>query len=664
MRHAPFSSRLPAASRLPAMITMNRRSLLRNAAAASAGLVIAPRVLGGRAAVASATPSSASYPLLPFVENYKTNVSTDLSFATNAAVEVLSGFSELWQTGTAWNNGVVLDEEALYANMVHSVWVTHKRTEDEAKKSFIVDRQDQSYDMIAGLGPLAAYYYSGALAVTSITSAPDGTPSTTINDIVPAGAPAGSMTGAGNPSSALGAVVTLTTTLRGNYSSANPSKNTFRYPRPWRMNDYSQVIDTGKVDPYGFPIYESDIVVAPQLLLQRSTTPASDGGFPSGHTNAFYLAGLAYAYAVPERFQEIIVRAMELANYRIVAGMHSSVDVIGGRILGTALAAAILSDPANAAVKANARATALSYFESVTGSAGLFAFAHSAGPTTDPYASRERNKRLIDPWWTYVLPRRGPSGVPMVVPAGAEVLLETRQPYLTADQRREVLRTTALPSGYPMIDGPELWGRLNLFAAADGYGAFDADVAVVMDASAGGFSAADSWKNDISGPGALVKQGSGALTLSGDNSYRGGTVITGGTLVAVSAGALGDGPVQVGAAGTLSVALNPADPGEGWGWDGGPARIGGTLEVTGTLSVTLDSHPDEPVVSVDGDARLDSTSELVVAVSGNVGNGAVLPVLSARRVRGTFGSVSVSTSGYSAVAVYDRDGVAVRVTAA
>jgi hypothetical protein len=93
---------------------------------------------------------------------------------------------------------------------------------------------------------------------------------------------------------------------------------------------------------------------------------------------------------------------------------------------GTALAAAILSDPANAPAKASARATALSYFESATGSADLFAFAHSAGPAADPYASRERNKRLIDPWWTYVLPRRGPAGVPMAVPPGAEVLLETR----------------------------------------------------------------------------------------------------------------------------------------------------------------------------------------------------------------------------------------------
>ena len=643
------------------MIAMNRRSLLRTAAAASAGLVIAPRIFDWRAAEAeAAVPSSASYPLLPFTDNYKTNVSADLSFATNAAVEILSGFSQLWQTGTAWNNGAVLDDEALYANMLHSAWVTGKRTEDEAKESFIVDRQDQSYDMIGGLGPLAAYYYSGALAVTSITSAPDGTPAATVSDTVPAGAPPGSMTGAGNPASALGAVVTLVNTLRGNYSSSNPSKNTFQYPRPWRMNDDSQVIDTGKVDQYGFPVYKSDIVVAPQLLLQRSLTPASDGGFPSGHTNAFYLAGLAYAYAVPERFQEIIVRAMELANYRIIAGMHSSADVIGGRILGTALAAAILSDPANAPAKASARATALSYFESATGSADLLAFAHSAGPAADPYASRERNKRLIDPWWTYVLPRRGPYGVPMAVPAGAEVLLETRQPYLTADQRREVLRTTALPAGYPVIDGPELWGRLNLFAAADGYGAFDGDVTVVMDAAAGGFSAADSWKNDISGPGALVKQGSGALTLSGRSSYRGGTVITGGTLVAASPGALGDGPVQVGAAGTLSVAPAPADSGEGWDSDG-PARIGGALEVTGTLSVTLAARPDGPALSVAGDARLDSASELVVAVPGNAGNGAVLPVLSARRVHGTFGSISVSTPGYSAVAVYDRGGVAVRV---
>ena len=666
------------------MTAMNRRRFLRNATAATAGLVLAPRVLGWQATAAASTAVSSStgtagtvYSLLPFIEHYQTNVSSDLTFSSNAAVEILSGFSTLWQTGTAWNNGTVLDAGALYANMLHSVWVTAKRTEDEAKESFIVDRQDQSYDMIGGLGPLARYYYAGSLAVTSITSAPDGIPATQVNDAVPAGSPAGSMTGAGSPASALGAVVTLVTTLRGNHSSGNPAKNTFLYPRPWRMNDDSQVVDTGTVDQYGFPVYQSDVVVAPQLLLQRSLTPASDSGFPSGHTNAFYLAGLAYAYAVPERFQEIIARAMERANYRIVAGMHSSVDVLGGRILGTALAAAILSDPANATVKANARATALAYFDAATGSGDLFAAAHSAGLDTDPYASRELNKRMIQPWWTYVLPRRGPSDVPMTVPEGAEVLLETRQPYLSAGQRREVLRTTALPSGYPLLDGGELWGRLNLFAAADGYGAFDADVTVVMDATAGGFNAADTWKNDISGPGALVKQGSGTLSLSGENSFRGGTVITGGTLVATSPNALGNGPVQVGAAGTLAVTPAPADPASTaaaavkWAGQGGQdddtdgtVRIGGTLKLDGTLAVTLGAGTDGPVLAVAGGALLDGGSSLVISLPDGISGRAAIQLLSARQVRGAFGAVSVATSGYSAVVRYARNGVTVLISAA
>ncbi len=80
-----------------------------------------------------------------------------------------------------------------------------------------------------------------------------------------------------------------------------------------------------------------------------------------------------------------------------------------------------------------------------------------------------------------------------------------------------MLRTTALPAGYVLLDGFEKWGRLDLFAAADGYGAFETDVSVTLDADAWGFAAADTWRNDIGGVGALVKQGSGTLTLTGDN---------------------------------------------------------------------------------------------------------------------------------------------------
>ncbi|EBI3714895.1 fibronectin-binding autotransporter adhesin ShdA [Salmonella enterica] len=50
-------------------------------------------------------------------------------------------------------------------------------------------------------------------------------------------------------------------------------------------------------------------------------------------------------------------------------------------------------------------------------------------------------------------------------------------------------------------------------------------------------------ENTLSGTGSLVKTGTGELTLSGDNSYSGGTTITGGTLTADHADSLGTGAV-------------------------------------------------------------------------------------------------------------------------
>jgi autotransporter-associated beta strand protein len=134
------------------------------------------------------------------------------------------------------------------------------------------------------------------------------------------------------------------------------------------------------------------------------------------------------------------------------------------------------------------------------------------------------------------------------VPKGAEILLETRFPYLDPAQRREVLRTTAIASGAPLLDDAEGYGRLDLFAAADGYGALDADVTVTMEEASGGFNALDTWRNDLSGKGRLVKRGDGALVLAGINTYAGGTLVEKGAIIADSPSALGLGPVSVGQA--------------------------------------------------------------------------------------------------------------------
>ncbi|WP_436529669.1 phosphatase PAP2 family protein [Actinoplanes sp. HUAS TT8] len=617
------------------MPSISRRTMLKASAAGAAGLAAGPSLFAAPAGAAEKAATT-----VDFVDAYQTNVIANLTVDTNAAVRILSGFQKVWATGTSWNTGTVLDQAFLRANIRYAIRVTTHRTDAEAAKAFLVDRQHQSYSVIAGLGPLADLYKAGALAVTSITSAPATTPATTINDSVPAGSPAGAANGPGSTTSALGKVATLVNTLRGNYSSGNPAKYSFQYPRPWRSTVDSTVVDTGRVDAFGFPIYDSEVVVAPALLRQRSTSPVDDAGYVSGHTNALFLASLAYAYAVPERFQEMVTTAYDLAHTRIVAGMHSPADVIGGRILATALAAAILRDPANATVKADARAQALAFFQEKTGTKDLFAYVH------DP-ADRKVNAAIVRPKHTYDLPAHG-KRVPVTVPAGAEVLLETRQPYLDAAQRREVLRTTGLTSGHPILDGPEQWGRLNLFAAADGFGAFDATVAVTFDAARGGFHAADAWRNDIDGRGGLVKLGSGALTLSGDNDYRGGTTVAQGTLVAASPTALGTGDVTV-TGGTLSLAV-----------DGVKVR-GDYRQSAGTLAVTVDPKGKTALTVEEATLGANVTLSVTVDPARKGHCDERITVLKARRLRGRFAEVVVTTPGYRAELVTSGDTVAIRL---
>ncbi len=626
--------------------SLDRRRFLTASVGGGAALVAVPALAGW---LPAADAKAAVHPAA-FVDDYKTNVVANQTPETNAVVRILGGFAKVWKTGGAWNTGTPLAPEVLRANMRYCARITAVRTDAQAKESFIVDRQHQSYSVIAGLGPLTDLYKSGAKAVTSITSAPDGTPAGKISDALPANAPAGSAIGAGSYDSDLGQVARLVDTVRGPFASGNPAKFAFQYPRPWRMNEDSEVVDTGEKDEFGFPVYDSKVAVAPQLLRQRSENAAEDGGFPSGHTNALHLAALAYAYAVPERFQEMVTRAFELSHTRIVSGMHSTVDVLGGRIMATALAAAALADPANADLKAAARAQALAYFTERTGTTPdtLYAYAHSADADSDPYADRDSNARTVKPKLTYVLTRRG-RDESLTVPKGAEVLLETRQPYLSAAQRREVLRTTALPAGYVLLDGFEQWGRLDLFTAADGYGAFDSDVTVTLDAAAGGFGAADIWRNDIRGEGGLTKRGTGALTLTGHNRYHGGTVVEAGTLVAGSANALGQGDVRV---------------------KGGVLRADKVLRVRGSYVQEGGAILELPLRKNHGPAL--EVSSRVVLGRGSVLSlrldterppvaGTILPVIEAQRLRGQFDRIELNSDKLRAVPVYTADGLSVRL---
>ncbi|WP_426342190.1 phosphatase PAP2 family protein [Pseudoduganella sp. S-14] len=487
-----------------------------------------------------------------FVDTIATNQRGDARYATlstNAGVRILGGFLDIWKPLTeivdagvsapavdgfpavvpsTWSgvpndgtpDGKIVNTAVHQANIDFVVKATASRSAEQAVQAYLDDRRGKGYSVTDGMGPLTDAWRSAAQQVTSITTVAGDASSKLYNDT-------GNNTGvAGSANERFGSVVDLVN-LVGNNASTEPAKRFYKYARPYR--------------------WSSSVQVLPTLLPAKSSTPTTDGGFTSGHSAEAVRDAVAMAYAVPERFQEMLSRGLELGESRILAGMHSPLDVMSGRILGQASAAANLADPANTARKAAAVAQAHATLMAATGTnADTFAtFAQSGTLANDRFADYAANKANYLRRLTYGFTPVSATNAIAAVPKGAEVLLETRQPYLSDAQRRVVLKTTALPSGYPVMDDAEGWGRINLFAAADGYGAFSGNVVIVMDASKGGFNAADRWRNDISGNGKLVKQGTGTLKLAGANTWSGGTELTAGTLQGDSASAFGTGDMYV-----------------------------------------------------------------------------------------------------------------------
>ncbi|MFK4133026.1 autotransporter domain-containing protein [Pseudomonas luteola] len=483
-------------------------------------------------------------------------------------VDLLSGFNTLWIPGATWNTGTptALGAPILQRNVQYVVDLSHTRTREQEIAAYYDDRRNQSYSAIDGLGSLADGYRAGSGAFTTITTFDDSNQTVKYDD---------KGNGAGETSSALGKVVQLVGAVR-NDASTTPAKNAYQYPRPWRQTQ--------------------EEIIQPSLRPARSSTPETDGGFPSGHTNAAYLSSIALSYAIPQRFEELMLRASEVGNNRIVAGMHSPFDVIGGRITATYFAIDNLTN--NAQLRNEAFQQAQAYFTEQCGG-DINNCMDPIDPATDRFSQHAQDKALYTSRMTYGFAPVGPTDLAPVVPVNAEVLLETRFPYLDASQRRDVLASTEISSGYVVIDESNGYGRLNLLAAGDGYGAFTSDVTVNMDASLGGFNAKDAWRNNISGSGGLIKNGTGELTLSGENTYTGGTTINGGTLRGY-ARAFGSGAITNNATLVLDQSVDDT-MGNTLAGNGSLIKSGaGSLDLTGNSSFSGTTAVNEGRLAVNG----------------------------------------------------------------
>lgn len=192
---------------------------------------------------------------------------------------------------------------------------------------------------------------------------------------------------------------------------------------------------------------------------------ADGGSFPSGHTNTGYTDALLLAQMIPERFVPLVDRGARYGYSRIVLGVHYPLDVVGSRMVAQRNVAHYLNDPSYRKLFDEAKQQLRAALEKECGSS--LAACAKVATKDDPFAAPAM-RTFYRFTMTYNLPRASVKAAPVVVPEGAEVLLEAALPALSAAQRRQLMVRTALEAGYPLSGDAQqsFWQRLNLHDAA------------------------------------------------------------------------------------------------------------------------------------------------------------------------------------------------------
>ncbi|WFR68116.1 phosphatase PAP2 family protein [Curtobacterium flaccumfaciens] len=424
---------------------------------------------------------------------------------------LLSGYDQFWKSsGTNDLHGTVLDAATLAKNDELTSWINQHATKAQQLKA-LQDSEyqnatnttyDQSYTVSQGLGDALEKIYvqgrnDGSLPLTS-------------------------------------ALINSSTGTSGAYVSTGDAKAHYSYPRPFLPTDADATLPAGDDQTACAPATVNGSSLAAvragksytdakgNLRITRVPTTTdtthefspndvaldpgygtsgicTGGSYPSGHTTTAYQAGFTLATLVPELAPEVLARASEAGNDRIVLGVHYPLDIIGGRIDGEAALAARWSDEQyRTEVLEPARAELVGYLEAQCGDtlANCIAAEQSAGKsyTDDPYGGaaipggtsqvvtdRASAVKVYQERMTYGFGATGATGLAPSVPTGASNLLLTAFPTLTDAQRTSVLAQTEIASGQPLDQtgtAAGSWERLDLAAATS------ATVAVAPDGTA------------------------------------------------------------------------------------------------------------------------------------------------------------------------------------
>lgn len=287
--------------------------------------------------------------------------------------------------------------------------------------------------------------------------------------------------------------------------STNPAKDAYQTPRPyvqrdrWLPNKENLVKGTNNLNGLAPTL---DIIKVPDAYGSDGKRHSADypknsyeGSFPSGHTNKAYSRGLVLATMIPELAPEILARTSEAGNNRIVLGVHYPLDVIAGRISGTASTADYFNKNQEQII--NAHHELVSYLvrrckNDNLGNTLQACISNVKADSTRGYkndfvdvVSRESVKdkksalAVYTRRMTYNLPKINAQGVKPSSPLSASALLQFAYPSLNEKQRLEVLEKTSIESGYVFDTSAEGWNRINLARALNSEVVLDKAGAIV-----------------------------------------------------------------------------------------------------------------------------------------------------------------------------------------
>jgi membrane-associated phospholipid phosphatase len=214
-------------------------------------------------------------------------------------------------------------------------------------------------------------------------------------------------------------------------------------------------------------------------LQDLTASPA----FPSGHTTYGYTESLLLAIMVPERYAQMVARAAEYGNDRIIVGAHYAMDVIGGRTLATYDVAQLLaSNPTYSGLKFGPFSITDYDAALVAARNDLRAALATSCGTTVGLCAKDDSSRLsnaaadekfYESTQTYGLPVVFAATAGAVEDIGTTApeaghLLTAAFPSLTLERADRILTETEGPGGGFLDDGSSfgVYSRLDLYKAA------------------------------------------------------------------------------------------------------------------------------------------------------------------------------------------------------